>query len=453
MQHIWTQVLEDLQASLPASPYARWIRPITLLECRDDAIVLGFADQFSLDWTKEYYLARISEKVEEKAQRRVDVRLRVHAGEGETKPPPCAVPTPLPVRTAPNPTEKGKHFRVAINPRFTFDEFIVGPENRLAFEAARAMVRPDYRELYNPLFLSGDVGTGKTHLASAIVNHLRHQNPAMTTHYISAEAYFNEMVSSMRSDRLAPFKDKYRKQCDALVIDDVQYFKGKEKTQLELFHTFDALYHQGKMITFVGSERPKDISGMGEALRSRLGSGLVVQLHPPSRETRRAILIKKAKQHRLTLPEDVLEYLTEATGPNVRTIEAVLKRIVALSTLLKQPIDLDLAKNALTHIRNLSPRITNIREIRTLVTKYFQLSPDEIGSPSRKVRIVYPRQVAMYLCRRHTEESLEAIGKAFNRNHASVLHSVKVIDKKLSQHRKTRNHINFFLEEINKSGR
>jgi len=448
MEKIWNQALTVLQEDLSTSAFERWIKPIKVLECRSEEIVLGFPDQFSIDWTKEHYLRLIAKKIGEKVPGRMRITCRIQPEDSKAAKPASPRTKAGPVRGEAGGSARRPRCKPAISARFTFEEFIVGPENLFAFEAARAMVQPDHLELYNPLFLAGEVGIGKTHLAAAVINHLRHRNPSIKAHYTSAEAYFNEMVDSLRNDRIAPFKEKYRKRCDALVIDDIQFFQGKKKTQLELFHTFDSLYHQGKLIIFVGREKPKDIPGMEEALRSRLGSGLVVELFPPSRETRRAILIKKARAHGLVLPDDVLDSLADTAGSNVRTIEAVLKRMAALSTLLKRPVNLDLAYNALANVRNLSPRTASISEIRELVAKNFQLSSRDLSGPSRKARIAYARQIAMSLCRRHTEESLEAIGRAFNRNHASVLHSIRVIDKKIKENRQARNHINFFTDQI-----
>ena len=449
MEKKWNKTLEVIQKDLPASTFERWIKPIQVLEWGTEEIVLGFPDQFSIDWTKEHFLRLIAKKIGEKVPGNMRITCRIRPEDSKPSTPAPSPRKAVPQQGGPGGCIGAPRCKPAINSRFTFEEFIVGPENLFAFEAARAMVQPDHLELYNPLFLAGDVGIGKTHLAAAVINHLRHRNPSIKAHYTSAESFFNEMVASLRNDKVAPFKEKYRDRCDALVIDDVEFFQGKKKTQLELFHTFDSLYHRGKLIIFVGRKKPKDIPGMEEGLRSRLGSGLVVELYPPSQETRRTILTRKARIHGLTLPDDVLDFLAETAGSNVRSIEAVLKRLGALSKLLKQPVNLALAHNALANIRDLSPRTTSIGEIRELVTKYFQLSPGDLSGPSRRARIAHARQIAMFLCRRHTEESLEAIGRAFNRKHSSVLHSIRVIEKKIKENRQTRNHINFFTDQIN----
>ena len=449
MEKKWSNTLDILQKDLSASAFERWIKPIKMLEWGNEKIVLGFPDQFSIDWTKEHYLRLIAKKIGEKVSGNMRIVCRIRPEDSKPATPAHSPRKAVSRQEGPEGCIRAPRCKPAISPRFTFEEFIVGPENLFAFEAARAMVQPDHLELYNPLFLAGDVGIGKTHLAAAVINHLRHRNPSIKAHYTSAESFFNEMVASLRNDKVAPFKEKYRDRCDALVIDDVEFFQGKKKTQLELFHTFDSLYHRGKLIIFVGRKKPKDIPGMEEGLRSRLGSGLVVELYPPSLETRRRILTRKARTHDLTLPDDVLDFLAETAGSNVRTIEAVLKRLAALSKLLKQPLNLDLAHNALANIRDLSPLTTSIGEIRELVTKYFQLSPGDLSGPSRRARIAHARQITMFLCRRHTEESLEMIGRAFNRKHTSVLHSIRVIEKKMKENRQTRNHINFFTDQIN----
>lgn len=333
------------------------------------------------------------------------------------------------------------------NPRFTFDQFVVGPCNRFAYQAARA-VASEKRNAYNPLYLHGSSGLGKSHLSGAIGNHIYGTEPTTRIVYATAEQFVNEMVSAIRKNEMWEFKEKYRKRCDILFVDGVHFFSGKEKTQNELSYTFDHLYNFGKKIILTGAVPPHELSHMTDGLKSRLGGGLVVDMQPPDFETRRRILRHKATFEGVALPKDVVDFLASRICGNVRRLEGLLINLMAKSSLLFRPIDLELAQEVTGSFQMVENQKVTIDSIQKLVAKQYHLEVEQLISRSRRKSICYPRQLAMYLCRKFTNQSLEAIGKGYCRDHASVIHSIGVIERHIREKARVRREVDFLVEKL-----
>ncbi len=333
------------------------------------------------------------------------------------------------------------------NRRFTFDQFVVGPCNRFAYQAAW-VVANGKGNAYNPLYFSGGSGLGKSHLSGAIGNHVRGLDPISRILYVTSEEFVNEMVSSIRKNDMWGFKEKYRRRCDILFIDGVQFLSGKDKTQTELSHTLDHLYNFGKQIILTGNVPPHKLSRMTDGLKSRLGCGLVVDIQPPDRETRRRILRLKAESDGVALPEEVVDLLASRICGNVRQLEGLLINLMAKSSLLFRPIDLDLAQEVMGSFQGAESHRVTIDSIQKVVAQQYHLDVEQLISRSRRKSICHPRQMAMYLSRKLTEESLDVIGRAFCRDHASVIHSIGVVERHIKEKATVRRELEFLVEKL-----
>jgi chromosomal replication initiator protein len=314
-----------------------------------------------------------------------------------------------------------------LNPRFTFETFVVGASNQFAHAAALAVAdRPS--KAYNPLFLYGGVGMGKTHLMQAIGHRIKRHNPACRLTYISAEKFTMEVINSLRFDRMVSFRNRFYT-VDVLLIDDIQFIAGKERTQEEFFHTFNALYDQQKQIVISSDSLPKEISSLEERLRSRFEWGLVADIQPPDLETKIAILQKKAESEHVFLPDEVAEFIARSIKSNVRELEGALTRLVAFASLTGQPVNLATAHAALKSIIDSQDKRVTIELIQKRVGEHFQLRPEDLKMRSNAKAIAYPRQIAMYLVKQLTSASLPEIGRQFGgKHHTTVLHSINKID-------------------------
>jgi chromosomal replication initiator protein len=333
------------------------------------------------------------------------------------------------------------------NPRFTFDQFVVGPGNRFAYAAAWAVAN-DKRNGYNPLFLYAQSGMGKSHLSCAIGNHILATRPSTRILYVTAEEFFNEMVSAIQKKEMAEFKEKYRRRCDILFVDGVHFFSGKKATQAEISHTFDHLYNAGKKIILTGSSSPHEISHMTDGLKSRLAGGLVVDIQPPDLETRRRILHQKAEFDGAGIPEDVVDLLAHRVSGSIRRLEGLVVNLIAKSSLLYRPIDLELAQDVLASFQVREKQRITIETIQKLAAKQYHIHVEQLTSRSRRKSICYPRQVSMYLCRKFTTESLDAIGKAYHRDHASVIHAIGVIERQIREKVRVRREVEFLVDKL-----
>ncbi|MGQ9570250.1 MAG: chromosomal replication initiator protein DnaA, partial [Thermodesulfovibrionales bacterium] len=317
---------------------------------------------------------------------------------------------------------------IYLNPKYTFDNFVVGSSNQFAQAAAKS-VSEKIGRVYNPLFIYGGVGLGKTHLISAIGNAVIDKNPNLLVLYVSSEQFTNEVVSALRHDKMGEFKEKYRN-LDVLLLDDIQFIANKTATQEEFFHTFNALYERQRHIVVSSDRPPKEITAVTDRLRSRFSMGLIADIQPPEIETKIAILLKKAERERINLPDDVAYYLASKIKSNIRELEGCLIRLGAQASLTGRPIDIEMAKTILKDLIEEDERPLTGDNIQKIVCDYFGLKPSDIKAKKRTKEVALPRQIAMYITKQLTEMSLSDIGKAFGKDHATVIYACKQVEER-----------------------
>jgi chromosomal replication initiator protein len=414
---IWLEAQRALRAELPEKDYETWIEPLRATRWTGAALTLETPSAFARDWLKSRFLAALEQAV-----------ARVSGG-------PAAV-TLLVNRDLDVPARAGLPPRRAERPpatppaRYTFETFVVGASNRLAHNAARAIVnQPGSR--FNPLFLYGGCGLGKTHLLSAVANALAYQSPIGTVASLSAENFVNEMILALRGHRMDRFRQRFRG-IRVLVIDDIQFLAEKRRSQEEFCHTFNALHEGSRQIVIASDRAPHDMPGIEEALRYRFASGLLAEIEPPDAALRLALVEQKARALGLTLPADVSACLAESWCTNVRVLEGALTRLDAYASLAGRPITLALVREALGAPPSSGDGGPTVERIIGEVCQHFKVSRTELASTRRTARLALPRHVAMYLCRHHTDVPLARIGAELGgRDHSTVLHALNAIEKKL----------------------
>jgi len=441
MEEIWAKAKASIRERLTSDTFNLWIKPLEFKEMKEGQIVLECPNVFFKEWVNRYYLGTVKEAFQSIAEDDCQIYLKAaprrsrspspHNGNGQMVLPKMAT---------------GPLGGIRLNKRFTFEHFVVGPCNQFAHSAAWA-VSNKIGIHYNPLFFYSDVGLGKSHLSTAIGNYMLKKWPDTRICLVSAEEFVNELVTALRRDEIASFKEKYRKYSDILVIDGVHFFSGKPTTQAELSHTLDTLYNGGKQIILTSMVPPEEIPKMGEGLKSRLGCGLVVRLQAPGLETRRRILEAKALAEGVHIPDPVLDYLADRINGNIRQLEGTIISIIAQSSLMHRLIDVDLARESLRNVVREEERIITIELIQEVVGRYYRVEIEKMKSKSKRKDIYSPRQVAMYLCRKLTSESLEAIGKAFNKKHATVIYSIANMERKVRDDARIARQIEFLTEK------
>lgn len=422
MDELWEGALKRLRETLGKQNFETWIKPIRVRESDDGEIVLEVPNKFFRDWLVEHFLAAIQETLAELSHR--SVRLSV------------AVNNQLQARGRTEKSverERPKASRVNnLIPRYNFENFVVGASNQFAHAASLAVANQP-GEHYNPLFIYGGVGLGKTHLINAIGHRIVDKRPALKVFYLSSESFMNELIGSLRRDRMDEFKIRFRN-IDVLILDDVQFIAGKERTQEEFFHTFNSLYESHKQIVITSDKFPKEIPALEDRLRNRFEWGLIADIQPPDVETRVAILQKKAEAEGVSLPHEVAIFLASHIDSNVRELEGSLTRLGAFASLTKASITIDLAKEVLQNTLKGAHREVTIENIQKTICDYFNIKIGDLKAKRRTRNIALPRQVAMYLCRKYTSTSFPAIGYKFGgRDHSTVIHASKTIEKKIKE--------------------
>ena len=407
--------MRDLQAELPEQQFNTWIRPLQAVE--DGAVLKLLApNRFVVDWLNEHYIGRIEELVDTAGG---TAQVIVEVGSRQA-PPPAATP----IRPAQTTSEAPVISR--LNPDFVFENFVEGKSNQLA-RAAACQVSENPGSSYNPLFIYGGVGLGKTHLMQAVGNAMLQKNPAARVSYVHSERFVGDMVRGLQHNTIAEFKRTYRS-LDALLIDDIQFFAGKDRSQEEFFHTFNALLEGQKQIILTCDRYPKEVNGLEERLKSRFGWGLTVAIEPPELETSVAILMSKAASEGAELPEEVAFFIAKRIRSNVRELEGALRRVIANSMFTGRPISLDFAKEALRDLLALQDRLVSIENIQKTVADYFKIRVGDLLSKRRTRSVARPRQIGMALAKELTNHSLPEIGDAFGgRDHTTVLHACRRI--------------------------
>ncbi len=442
---IWDQILSRVETKVNRHSFYTWFKPTTFLADGGSSITVRVPNPLFKDWLTKHYSVVLSEALDE--VRRSGASL-VFVTEGATQPPPLPDELPSPQRASDPPIKTVAATSAGLNPRYTFDTFIVGSSNQFAHAACRAVAEAPSRS-YNPLFIYGGVGLGKTHLMHAIGQYVLHHDPSLKLTYITSERFMNEMINALRYDRILDFREVYRS-VDVLLVDDIQFVSGKEGTQTEFFHTFNALYDAQKQIVLSGDRPPHEIPALEERLRSRFEWGLIADIHPPDIETRVAILKRKAEAEAIPLPDAVAMYIAGRIKSNVRELEGSLIRLIAYASLTGREITLELTQDVLKNVIDQDDKEVTIETIQRFVSEYYQLKIADLKSRNNSKSVAMPRQIGMYLCKALTQASLPEIGRSFGgKHHSTVIYSLK----KIEELRKKDEHFNRVIDDFLESFR
>lgn len=441
MEAVWKKVKSAIKERIPHHSFRMWIEPLELHQGEEDGFEISCPNFFSKKRVQDQYGVIIESELHKVLGESCHLVYKISKNNGNPRP----TPQPYHQLALPNHVVRPYNGRLLCK-NFTFDHFVVGANNVFAYSASLSLAsRKDSQQ--NALFLLSKTGMGKSHLSQAIGHHVLSQYPNERVFYITAEDFSNEMVNAYRHDAIDKFKGKYRNHCDVLLLEDVHYLSGKERTQIELALTLDALFEAGKCIIFSSCYLPADIPKLNDKLRSRLSCGLISNIDPPDFRTRIRILQKKALLHGYKMPENVLQYLAVELTEDVRQLESGLNGVAAKSSLLGIPMDLSLAESVVKHIVRQRKSIT-IDLIKKLVCKYYSVSMQDLMSRSRKQNLVRPRQMAIYLSRHYTDSPLQTIGKSFNRYHATALHAIKCIEQGLKDNGSIKRQVEFFRQKL-----
>lgn len=440
---IWDQILTRIETKVNRHSFYTWFKPTAFVADGGSAITVRVPNSLFKDWLTKHYSVVLSEALAE-VQRPGASLVFVAEGTPLASPPPEEPAPPIEGGTA---VAAAMPPSGGLNSRYTFDTFIVGPSNQFAHAACRAVAEAPSRS-YNPLFIYGGVGLGKTHLMHAIGQYVLQHDSSLRLTYISSERFMNEMINALRYDRILDFRERYRS-VDILLVDDIQFVSGKEGTQTEFFHTFNALYDAQKQIVLSSDHPPHEIPALEERLRSRFEWGLIADIQPPDIETRVAILKKKAEAEAVPLPDSVAMYIAGRIKSNIRELEGSLIRLIAYASLTGREISLELTQEVLKNVIDQDEKAVTIETIQRFVSNYYQLKIGELKSRNNSKSIAMPRQIAMYLCKSLTNASLPEIGRSFGgKHHSTVIHSLKKIEELRKRDRDFNSLINNFLESF-----
>jgi len=441
MEAVWKKVKSAIKRRIPGHSFKMWIEPLNVSQTDQSNWVISCPNFFSKKRVQGIYGEMIQNAIQDSMGQDCELKYEISSKAGAANyknggSPQMQLPTE-------NARPYGGHF---LRGDFTFDRFVVGSNNDFAYSASLALAsRQETRQ--NALFLLSKTGMGKSHLAQAIGNHVHSIYPQERVYYITAENFSNEMVQAYRHDDIDKFKSKYRNRCDVLLLEDVHYLSGKERTQIELALVLDSLFEFGKRIIFSSCYLPTDIPRLSDELRSRLSYGLISSIEPPNFRTRVRILNKKLGLYGYQMPDNVIQYLAGELTDDVRQLESGMNGVAAKSSLLGIPIDLNLAESVVKNIVRQRKRIT-IDVIKKLVCKYYNISIEDVISRSRKQNLLRPRQIAIYLSRQYTDAPLQSIGKAFNRYHATALHSINCVERGIKQNSSIKKQVGFFRKKL-----
>ncbi|MBI3793879.1 MAG: chromosomal replication initiator protein DnaA [Nitrospinae bacterium] len=424
MQTFWDDCKKELEKRIDHHNFISYIAPTKMTDSKEGEISLLVPSTFFADWIEKHYLQSIREVIGTKTGSDPKIKFVVDA-----KKPEPAANNPAPA--------KGKKRQVSnqFKPQYSFDTFVVGKSNEFANASALACAKNPGTK-YNPLYLYGGVGLGKTHLVQSMGRMILENNPDAKVLYISSDNWVNQMISKIKNNQMEEFRATFRK-VDVLLVDDVQFFGGKAATQEEFFHTFNELFHEGKQIVITSDQFPKDIKGLEDRLKSRFASGLIADIQPADVETKVAIINKKSSANGHVIPQEVAFFLAETIRSNIRELEGSMARVIAVASITGRPIDLALAKETLDGVYSEEKKHIGVTQIQKAVTEYYSLKPNDLKAKSRRRNLVIPRQLAMYICRDVTEDSLPTIGKAFGgRDHSTVIHAFQKVKKDLETNTK-----------------
>src|SRR6056297_1499775 len=459
LEHIWNQTLNEVKEKLSNPSFKTWFSNTKPVDLKDDNILMI---EVPNDFIKDWIETRYNELITDIIQNLTDTNLKCRFYTEEELNELNEVEEDNKEEVEENSEEKNENKKNTkrneyninnnLNPKYSFDSFVVGNGNRFAHAASLAVAEAPAKA-YNPLFLYGDVGLGKTHLMQAIAHYILKHNPDNKVVYVSSETFTNELINAIKDDKTASFRDKYRN-IDILLVDDIQFLANKERTQEEFFHTFNSLHEANRQLIISSDRPPKEIPTLEERLRSRFEWGLITDIQKPDLETRIAILRKKADMENLKVPNEVIIYIANNIQSNIRELEGALIKVIAYSSLVDKDIDTDLAESALKDliVENKEPREVNIDLIKDVVVDYYNLKNEDMTSKKRTQKIAFPRQIAMYLSRELTDLSLPHIGEEFGgRDHTTVIHAYNKIEEKIEEDNKFSNVIDKIISRINNS--
>ncbi|WP_219620146.1 chromosomal replication initiator protein DnaA [Bacillus canaveralius] len=421
---LWNNALANIEKKISKPSFDTWLKSTKAHSLQGDTLTITAPNEFARDWLEERYSQLISGILYEITGEELGVKFIIPQNQNDAE-----IDSPLPQRRTLKDEDPPELPQNMLNPKYTFDTFVIGSGNRFAHAASLAVAEAPAKA-YNPLFIYGGVGLGKTHLMHAIGHYVIDHNPSAKVVYLSSEKFTNEFINSIRDNKAVDFRNKYRN-VDVLLIDDIQFLAGKEQTQEEFFHTFNTLHEESKQIVISSDRPPKEIPTLEDRLRSRFEWGLITDITPPDLETRIAILRKKAKAEGLDIPNEVMLYIANQIDSNIRELEGALIRVVAYSSLINKDINADLAAEALKDIIPSSkPKVITIQEIQRIVGEHYSVRLEDFKAKKRTKSVAFPRQIAMYLSRELTDFSLPKIGEEFGgRDHTTVIHAHEKISK------------------------
>jgi chromosomal replication initiator protein len=447
MEEIWLAAQSNIEKVLTPQTFNTWIRPIKFLSSSNNLIELAVPNKFIQEWVVEKYLGMIQEAVSSLTEAKYQIQFKISESSDPLK--ATVISEKTSADSYQQVKDKARNTDVVsnLNPKYTFETFVCGASNQFAHAAAQAVAN-NPASSYNPLFIYGGVGLGKTHLLIAIGNHILQKNKKARVSYYTSEKFMNELINCLRYNKMEQFRNKFRSM-DVLLIDDVQFIAGKERTQEEFFHTFNSLYESHKQIVVTSDKFPKEIPGLEERLRSRFEWGLIADIQPPETETKVAILKKKAELDSIMLTDDVALFLASSATSNVRELEGMLIRLGAFSSLTGNAISLNMAREVLKDIIVDKSKEITVEMIQKHVADYFKLKISELKSDKRLKALVVPRQIAIYLCRDLTKCSYPEIGDKFGgKDHSTIIHSFKKIDNLIPQNMEIKNTIETLKRNI-----
>ena len=444
---LWNEVKELLKHKLPEAVQHLWIEPLACVRSDENLIELTCPDKFFCSWVQENYLKFIRESLVELGKTDIKVQFTISRerayeqtqslleGKGQKQLRLPAIP------------EAYSNIR-NLHPRYTFEEFMVGESNLLAHSACEAIANGE-TSFGSSLYINAGTGLGKSHLTNAVAHSIVNNFPGTRLYYLTAQQFSAEMVSGIKSNTMDQFKTKYHNNCDVLLIEDVHSLTGKVKTQEELNELLDVLMKSGKRIILTGSNAPRDLKNIDEGFRSRMSAGLISTINPPDLQTSRLIIRRKAANSKLKLDEDLVEYMAQTIRGDIRKIESAIVGLKAKSCLLRKIPDLAMAKEVVAEIIGSSQELS-AEMIRDFIARQFKVTVSDLQSKSRKKAVAFPRQISMYLARKYTEQCLVEIGRAFNRDHSTVLHSVRVISEAISRNGSIRGQVELLAKKLQK---
>lgn len=439
-EELWAYILAEMKSKMSKPSYDTWLSQTKVYSLINNTLSIVVPNEFTKTWLDQHYMQVINTLLYEKTGVELSVKFDIEDGDFADTEEKKPVETPA--------VNNNDAFNM-LNPKYTFDTFVVGAANRFAHAAALAVAEAPAKS-YNPLFIYGGVGLGKTHLMHAIAHYVREYHPDRRVIYLSSEKFTNEFINAIMDNKAESFRNKYRN-IDILLVDDIQFLAGKEQTQEEFFHTFNTLHEENKQIIISSDRPPRDIPTLEDRLRSRFEWGLITDISPPDLETRIAILSKKAKAEGLDdISNEVKHYIANQIDTNIRELEGALIRLIAYASLVNQDIDVKLAQEALKDIiPNARPKKITIKLIQELIANKYQITVDEILSKKRTQSIAYPRQIAMYMSRELTDLSLPKIGEEFgNRDHTTVIHAHKKITEMIAESNELQLEVKTYMEEL-----